>query len=117
MNRENYKLVLDKITSCPEEWDQKDWHCGATHCFAGTAQILSGKPADNLSARGDARIFLDLSMEEARYLFHTERTLADFNEYYHNGHYPYEYDDRNRNGYDLDDYDLDGLDKHNKPRP
>jgi len=144
MNRENYKLVLDKITSCPDEWDQWVWHCGTTHCFAGWAQILSGKPADRDTVRRDARVFLDLSSIEANYLFEAARTLRDFNNYdrivYDGDGYDrtgydrigYDRDGRDRTGrdrtgrdingydrygYDRIGYDCDGLDRNNKPKP
>ena len=104
MNKKNYKMVLDKIESCPAEWDQTNWHCGTQHCFAGWAQILSGRDADVTTARRDARIFLGMSGDEADYFFGGSRTIADFRAGY------------DRAGYDCDGYDCDGLDKNNKPQ-
>ena len=69
---------MDKIESCPTEWDQGAFHCGTAHCFAGWAQLMSGKLADSITARRDARIFLKLTYEEANYLFHHYRTMGDF---------------------------------------
>ena len=69
MNKENFQKVLDQITAHPETWDQTDWHCGTTHCFAGWAQLLSGQPENVETVRRDARMFLDLSYAEADFLF------------------------------------------------
>lgn len=81
MNRENYKLVLDKIESDPNCWDQSEWHCGSKHCFAGWAQILSGKEPDAGTVHRDAVDFLDVSFWDAQYLFHGRRTLEDFRKF------------------------------------
>ena len=110
MNKENYAKVLAQIEVHPETWKQDSWHCGTQHCFAGHAQILSGRPADDKTARRDARIFLDLSRVEADYFFQAYRTLKDFRDGYNRAGY-------DRAGYDRDGYDSDGLDKHNKSKP
>lgn len=34
-------LVLATIEANPSHWDQSDWHCGTSHCFAGFAQYLA----------------------------------------------------------------------------
>lgn len=34
-------LVLKTIEENPQHWDQNNWHCGTSHCFAGFAQLLS----------------------------------------------------------------------------
>lgn len=34
-------LVLGTIEANPQHWDQRNWHCGTSHCFAGTAQLLA----------------------------------------------------------------------------
>jgi len=119
MNIENFKLVLAKIESDPNCWDQRKWHCGTKHCFAGWAQILSGKKPDHHVVRKDARIFLGLGKDEADYLFDPERTLIDFKNamevdldgYHLDGYNRFGY---NRDGYDRDGYDRDGLDIDNK---
>ena len=67
MNKEHYKQVLDKITACPEQWEQISWHCETTHCFAGWAQILSGKQPISGTARRDARMYLNIDKEQADY--------------------------------------------------
>ena len=118
MNREHYQQVLDQITAHPETWDQTQWHCGTTHCFAGWAQLLSGHPAKDATVRRHARMYLDLSFEEANWLFSTEITLAEL-QGFRNGDHEADY---SRAGYDRDGldragYDRDGLDRQNRPRP
>ena len=140
LNRENLKLVLDHIKADPDTWDQTNWHseCGTKHCFAGWAQILSGKPLSLGTVRRDARIFLGLAKPEADYLFAGSRTLEDFEMvltkglyahagYNHDGYdhagYDrvgfnrdgYDRDGYDREGYDYAGYDRDGLDANNNP--
>lgn len=89
MNRENYKEVLAQIESDPRSWDQKVWHrnrgplgiCGSAHCFAGWAEILSGHKADYRTAAFHAQRWLEISDQEATYLFAVERTLKDFHKF------------------------------------
>lgn len=114
MNREHYQLVLDQITAHPETWNQTQWHCGTTHCFAGWAQVLSGQPANKDTARRDARIYLDLSYQEADYLFAAHRSLNDLRDAYDGA--GYDRDGYNRAGYDRDGYDRDGFNAQNHPR-
>lgn len=85
MNRENYKQVLHEITEHPDKWDQTSWHrkrlfglCGSSHCFAGWAQLLSGRKAHDASAATHARLWLELTPVEALYLFDVNRTMEDF---------------------------------------
>ena len=113
MNKEHYKKVLDQITQHPETWNQARWHCGSSHCLAGWAKVLSGKPANDDTVRRDARIYLDLSLSEAEWLFATHRTLSDLTDYDLDG---YDLCGYNRAGYNCDGYDRDGLDAHNRPR-
>jgi hypothetical protein len=103
MNRENFQKVLDQIQSHPETWKQSSWHCGTTHCFAGWAQILAGKSPDEDTVRRDARMFLELSLADADYLFAPHRPLSDFREYLATNRAGY-----NSAGYDSDGYDSDG---------
>jgi hypothetical protein len=105
VNKERFKQVLDQIQQHPETWKQDTWHCGTTHCFAGWAQILSGCEANTDTARRDARIWLDLSIAEADWLFSPMSTMENFVEML-----------ENRAGYNRAGYDRDGLDPHNKPR-
>ncbi len=119
MNIKNYKKVLKKIKAHPETWDQKMWHCNTVHCFGGHAQILSGRKANDSTIRFDARIWLNISLDESNYLFDLDRTIEDFEAVLKNGFYcidDYDRDGFDRNGFDRYGYDLDGLDKNNKPK-
>jgi len=124
MNTENFQRVLEKIEACPAEWDQGSWHCGTKHCFAGWAQILSGKPANDATARVDAREWLGLTRYEADYFFSMVRTLEDFQAgydkdgYNRDGHRRdgynqagYNWDGYNQAGYNWDGYNQAGYDK------
>ena len=82
MNLENFKLVLDHIEAFPESWCQDEWHCGTAHCFAGHAQILSGKLPDSGTVRADAMAFLEIDAEEAQWLFFNWGALKQFQDYY-----------------------------------
>jgi len=112
-NLENIKLVLDKIENNPDCWVQKYWHCGASHCFAGWAQILSGNAPNNETVRRDARMFLGFNIREANYYFNGRRTLKELKTalldfYDRNGFDRNGYD---RNGYDRNGFDRNGLDR------
>jgi hypothetical protein len=87
-NIENLKRVIAHIEAHPETWRQDSGHCGTTHCFAGHAQIMSGCKANDETARRDARVFLDLSLGDADYLFSANRTLADFHAFINAGGIP-----------------------------
>lgn len=41
-NVELLDRTLAYIEEHPEEWDQKEWVCGSTACFAGNALLLEG---------------------------------------------------------------------------
>lgn len=124
MNIKNYKKVLKKIKAHPETWDQRLWHCGTAHCFGGHAQIFSGREANDCTIRFDARIWLNISLHQADYLFDMDRTIEDFEGVLKNGFYcidgydldGFDVNGFDRYGYDRHGYDLDGLDKNNKPR-
>lgn len=45
VNVELLQKTLDTIKANPQHWDQKNWHCGTSHCFAGFAELI----ANNLS--------------------------------------------------------------------
>jgi hypothetical protein len=121
LNRENLKLVLDHIKADPHSWEQDDWHseCGTKHCFAGWAQILSGKPASNDTVIQDARIFLGLARAQAKYLFSCKRVLADFEAVLTEGfrhdrdgfddNSLYDGDGFNRDGFNRDGFDHNSL--------
>ena len=129
MNKERLKQIIDHIEAHPETWNQGDWRCGTTHCLAGHAQIMSGKFANLSTVRYDARIWLELSLRGANYLFAPERTVADFktavespanfdlsgfdNDGFDNDGFNlsgFDRDGFSRSGFDLDGFDRDGLD-------
>ena len=114
MNKENYDKVLAVIEANPQSWNQKTWHCGTQHCFAGHAQILAGKEPNDDTVRRDARQFLELTQNEAWYLFNGRRTLEDFKNYYCGNIYNragYDSDGYDREGYNCDGYDREGYDR------
>ncbi len=41
-NIELMRLALKEIEREPETWDQSDWHCGTSCCFAGKVAMISG---------------------------------------------------------------------------
>ena len=128
MNKENYQKVLDQIIAHPKTWDQRAWHCGTEHCFAGWAQVLSGQPVSVVNVRRDARVYLDISAYEAAWLFGAARTLDELKAYnqkdpFQHGYNQDGYDRRgynregyDRQGYDSNGYDRDGLDNMNLPK-
>lgn len=44
--------VLDLIEAHPEHWNQRRWHCGTSHCFAGFVEclVLGANPFNSWSA-------------------------------------------------------------------
>ena len=48
VNKELLRQVLQIIKDNPEHWDQEQWHCDTTHCFAGvTEALVRGIPLDS----------------------------------------------------------------------
>lgn len=41
VNVELLQKTLDTIKANPQHWDQKTWHCGTSHCFAGFAELIA----------------------------------------------------------------------------
>lgn len=103
MNIANFKRVLAAIDRNPEQWDQTTFHdaetaakgsefCGTYHCFAGWAHILDlqdrKQPIDvqNLPELSELEVimaaerFLDISPDEADWLFKSDRAREDFDE-------------------------------------
>ena len=87
MNKELLQLTLDTIKQNPQHWDQTQWHCGTTHCFAGIAELLhKQQPIDNCISEEDidssdvynyAVEALGLTIYQADSLFSPVNTLED----------------------------------------
>ena len=94
-NQERHDAIMAKIDANPSCWDQTSWHCGTAHCYAGHAQIMAGKPADDDAARRDARQWLGLTRAQADYLFDPDRALEEL-----------------RHGVDAEGRTADGFDRY-----
>jgi hypothetical protein len=96
INVDLLRETLQHIKEHREEWDQKQWRCGAAACFAGHAAILAGAEWEgdsdfgiyvlppNAKSEGEflfvgayAQAVLGLSNAEADDLFWQDNTLAD----------------------------------------
>lgn len=98
-----FERVLSAIKANPENWYQRQWHCGTSHCFAGFAEILDlidrgrfkcaldqvlsvsyKESIDQLEVEelrptfDIGRDVLNITAAQANWLFDTDRTLADF---------------------------------------
>jgi hypothetical protein len=83
--------TLEMVKANPDHWDQKHWHCGTSHCFAGFANLLQFElPAEthedeleDINPRldewsvGSATQWLGLTDYEARLLFSSTNRLED----------------------------------------
>lgn len=80
MNIPRLSDIVSRIEANPEVWDQRVWHsrCGTAHCVAGHAQIDSGEPENPKKAYEDGLEWLELTEDEAEWLFNDSRTIADF---------------------------------------
>ena len=119
---ENLKAVLHQIETHPETWKQSSWHCGTSHCFAGWAQIMAGKPALDSTVRVDARKWLGLTAYEMNDISDSwndidriRALVADYisPDYNRAG---YNCDGYDRDGWDRDGWDFDGLNRQNLTR-
>ncbi|MDE2000739.1 MAG: hypothetical protein KGI52_17635 [Burkholderiales bacterium] len=121
-NLERIKAILDHIEAHPETWNQRNWHCGTTHCFAGHAQLAAGMLANDKTVRADAREWLSLTRAEADYYFARARTLDQLREllvpldadgYDHSGfnRAGFNRDGHNGDGYDRGGYDHSGFNR------
>jgi len=63
--------TLDYIREHPEEWDQRDYFCGSTACFAGRAILLAGGQAVHGRSFITARDLLGWTYDEAHYIFNS----------------------------------------------
>lgn len=124
MNIKRYKQVLENIKEHPESWNQKIWHCGTQHCFAGWAEMFENsefKPFSEVIALFEsyptdwnksqftiqvATKWLDLDFHQADWLFSPNRKIEDFERELKNHHL---YD---KNGLDHDGFDRDSVNKN-----
>ena len=109
MNLERHRLVIERITNDRRSWRQDRFHCISStgknrHCYGGWAEVLSRGPEwepspetlelwrtqwDDIGkvrkikeeATSRAMAWLSLTDEEARYLFHSDRTLEELASY------------------------------------
>lgn len=85
------RAVVNHIIDDPESWDQVEYHswCGTKHCIAGWAQVLGGADVSSgewrmslsLDASSDAMKFLELTSDEACWLFSYDRTFDEIHEF------------------------------------
>lgn len=48
INKELLRETLQTIKANPQHWNQANWHCGTSHCFAGIVECkLRNHPLDN----------------------------------------------------------------------
>lgn len=40
VNKELLLKTLETIKANPEHWNQEEWHCGTSHCFAGFTHLI-----------------------------------------------------------------------------
>lgn len=104
--------VMNQIIEHPETWDQKQWHCGTSHCFFGHAQIMGGRKQNDINAFNDGKELLGLGNADADWLSRGHRTLPEIYQFVKtwidrdaDGYDCYGY---NRDGYNRDGYDRDG---------
>ncbi len=50
---ERLRLVLKTIEENPQHWEQREWHCETSHCFAGFAQCFARRVSFRRSLRCD----------------------------------------------------------------
>lgn len=103
------RAVVNHIISHPETWDQSQWHCGTTHCVAGHAQIMGGRPPFIISCYKDAKAVLGITSFEADWLFDAPRTLLEIHAFADIKLRGERYFDES--GYDPDGFDRFGMDK------
>jgi hypothetical protein len=74
-NIERHNQIIEQIEKHPETWDQSEWHCVTTHCYAGWAQIFSGKEPDSGTVIHDAKEWLGLTRRGVFIAFSGDNTL------------------------------------------
>ena len=94
MNVDLMQKTMDYIEAHPEEWDQDEWRCETTMCFAGWAVALSGnyffndsidatrkKNGRNIGIDSAAREELGLTFSQSSSLFLHSTNVKDVEEF------------------------------------
>lgn len=85
--------TLDTIKANPQHWNQKTWHCGTSHCFAGFAELIANNipietSSEDLVAIRHTKLLpygtgsyaeklLGISDDDGEALFHGHNTLEE----------------------------------------
>lgn len=96
INKELLVDTLATIKANPQYWDQTQWHCGTTHCFAGFVELLYMDLPITINSTilknddrfykdyytdwktpSNARELLGLTNNQSDALFHPTNTLED----------------------------------------
>ena len=75
------RAVVNHILAHPEQWDQRFFHCGTTHCVAGLCQIFAGFAINVLMTYQQAMDAVGLSSGDAHWLFCCTRTLPEIHHF------------------------------------
>ena len=106
--------VVNQILDKPSCWRQDTWHCGTSHCFGGWAQVLGGRPADEMTVQKDARELLEVDAGEASWLFAGYRSISELHGFVAAKLEGVDYFNRagfNRAGFNRDGLDRDGFNR------
>jgi hypothetical protein len=109
-NVERHNQIIEQIEKHPETWKQSEWHCGTAHCYAGWAQIFSGRKVCDTTARRDAIEWLGLTVYESFVAFSPSNTLELLKSI--PKLFSYGRDGFNRDGVDRNGYDWSGRDRY-----
>lgn len=101
MNKRRMEAVLRRIKAEPKRWFQGSWHaasadgkaCHTKHCIAGWAEALmfgdrKGKRVvfdSNHSTERNAREYLDLTFDQAGYLFYVVSQVSQIEKFIESG--------------------------------
>ncbi len=106
------RAAINQILDHPESWDQRHWHCGTTHCFAGWCQVLAGKRANNDSCQSEVNELLGLNSADSHWAFSPYRTIGELHGFVKAliaGEAGFDRDGRDRDGRDRDGKQLERL--------
>jgi len=108
LNKQLLADVVNHIITHPETHNQERYHCGTSHCFAGLTQVLAHGPMDQYP--------YDV-MEDAYYLFASERTVSEIHRRVSQLITEYACGDYDKRGYDDSGYDQYGRDRNGNSLP